>query len=437
MLLGFVTSMILARILPAKDMGAFFLAISFISIVVTIFSLGLPVTLVRKLSQSMAEGKTAQAKKIMLTCLVVSVVMGVLAYALTLLLGGWFAEHVVRTQLLAALMPQLGFLVFFALLRGVVSAGFRGLHDLRFATLFGGVLTSFLTASLLALLWWLIGASNIQQVLWISLASSGLIGIVALFFIFRTLYSLKTQEVSTTSSQVVLKEIFSMSWAMWLIGVLLFLLSNADLWIVSAFGSGEDVALYGMATRLTMLVTVCHTITVAVIQPVISELHAKNDMQKMEKVVRTMTTIGFVPALFVTIVLVLFSKELLSTAYGDYYANASHVLIILSLAHLFGMVVGPIGIIQMMTGLQIYFFVISAITGLLAVISAILIMPEYGTVGVACAWFVSGMFHGVINAWIVRLKLGIKCYISPSILFDLCTNPKLFREIRLMRKGTI
>lgn len=433
LLFGFLASMMLTRLLPAQDVGVYLLMISFVGIVTSIFSLGLPVTIVRKISQYMALDEIGLVKQIIVVCLMITTILGFFAYSFTLIFGSWLAEHVFGTTMLAILMPQIGFLVFVALMRGFIAESFRGFHDLRLATVFGGMTTSFLTAIALSVLWWLQGSSNIKQVVWISMISAGLVGFVALIYFFKKLKSLACS--TATPLKQVLKDIFSISWGMWLIGLLMLLLSNADLWIVSALGTSDNVAIYGVAARLTMLVTVFHSISVAMIQPIISELHAKNDMKKLEQVVRTVTTLSFIPAFLITLVFIFFGKGLLENVYGDFYGQASWILVVLSAMHIIGMIVGPIGIIQMMTGLQLYFFFLSAITGLLSVILAVIFMPNYGVIGVAYAWLIASFVHSILNAWVIWRKLQIKCYFSPMVLYKLFTKPGLISEVLSMRRS--
>ncbi len=434
LLFGFVASIVLTRLLSSRDMGTYFLAMSFIAVMTTIFSLGLPITIVRKVSQYMMLEKIAIVKRIIVVCLVITCVLGLLAYVFVLTLGSWLAEHIFGTVALAILMPQIGLLTFIALVRGFIQESFRGFNDLRFAVLFGGMTTSFLTSSMLVIMWWIKGQSNVEQVIWISIISVGVVAIVALIYIIRKLKTLECNHAIAVPTESILQNIFSVSWAMWLIGILVFLLSSAALWIVSALGSADDVAIYGVAIRLTILVTLFHAISVAVIKPIISELYARNDMIKLEKVVRTVATISFIPAFVTTLVLVFFAKDLLSIVYGNFYGQASQVLLILSVMQLFSIFFGTIGIILLMTGLHYYYLFVAALTGLISVVSAIVLMPHYGIDGVAFAWFSGEIISIFLNVWIIWRKLHIKCYLSLATLAELFTKSGLIHEIMLLRR---
>ncbi len=426
-------SMVLARLLSSRDMGTYFLVISFIAIIKSVFSLGLPVTIVRRIAQYAGTGQFVLVKKIMVLCLSITFGLGALSYIFVVFLGGWLAEHLFGTLALAALMPQIGFLAFVALLRGIVSEIFRGFHELRFAVLFGGLLTSFLTAAALTLLWIFQGSSNISQVMQVTMTSASLVLIIAIVFFIKKLRAIEYNQTENASISNAFKELLSVSWAMWLIGILLLILSNADLWIVSIFGSENDVALYGLAARLTVIMTVFHSISIAVIQPIISELHAKGNMAKLEKVLRSVTTLTFVAALFITVIIIFTASNFLSIVYGQYYIHAGHVLIILAVGRLIGMFFGPIGMIQMMTGLQSYFLFISIGTGLVSVIAAVSLMPVYGIVGVAYAWLIGGFIHSAVNGWLIWKKLHIKSYVSLKIMCELFTKRGLLYEVYLMR----
>ena len=51
-----------------------------------------------------------------------------------------------------------------------------------------------------------------------------------------------------------------------------FVMIRSDLWILAAFRGPEDVAIYGAAARLVIVVAVPLSIVNAVVQPMISEL---------------------------------------------------------------------------------------------------------------------------------------------------------------------
>jgi len=435
MVMGFASSFILARMMSVGDMGTYFLVFNFVAVITTVFSLGLPTTIVRRVSQYIGLGKPGVARQVVIVCMLVTGVLGAISYGLILMFGGWFAEHMYGSLALAVFMPQLGFLAFIALMRSLVAETYRGLHDLRSATIFGGMTTSLLSAIGLALLWWMNGASNMHQVLWISMGSSGLVMLIAWFNISRTIFNMNVgSDYKSISTPAVLKDVFSISWDMWAISVVMFLIINTDLWVVSFFGTEEDVAIYGIASRLTILVTLFHGISTAVVQSIISELHAQGNLQSLEKVVRTVGTVNFLQAFLVAIVFLFFAKDLLGLAFGSYYMHANQVLIILSFAHLVGMVFGPIEMLLMMSGFQREFLYISIFTELVSLVLKIIFMKNYGVEGVAYAMLFGGVIYSLVVWLFLKHSVKIKCHVSLDIIFNLFGKNGLINELILMKK---
>jgi len=433
-LLAFVISILLTRILTPQDLGYFFLVSSFVVLLTAVFSLGLPVTMVKKVSELMAQGKNMHVRKVIFVCAIVMLIMAFLSYFFVVLIGEEVFVFFLKAKDMSPFMSQIGILVSLGLLIALVVEIFRGFHDIRSAVVFGGLLNSFLMLGVLIFLWKIIGAADLQDILYVSIGSLGLVMIIALICMYKKTRDLKKGDERFISIRCILFEIFSISWVMWLIGLLLFVLSNSSLWIISSYGSGEDVALYGIVMRLALFVSVFHGISIAVIKPIISELHIKKDTKKLEKVIRTVASFTFLVALLVTCVFILFSNEILSVLYGEKYAHASEVLVVLSCTNLFSMIVGPVGIVQMMTGLQKYFLTISAVTGVSGVVFSIIIMPEYGILGVAYVWFLVAVLHGLLNVLVIRLKLGIRTYISPRILYDTWIKAVFFAKSFILER---
>ncbi len=434
MLLGLILSVLLVRVLSVQDMGVYFLALNLMTVLITIFSFGLPTTIVRRVAQYMGNEHFVLARNIVVLCLFINAVLGGGAYLFTMAFGSWIAEHLFHSIALAAFMPQIGFLIFIGLMRGFIAESFRGFHDYRFTVLFGGMISSLLTAIAVFFLWWIKGNSDIEHILWISMFSGSVALMLALFFILKKIKPLKYKQKSVAPDVNLVKDVFSISWAMWLIGIVTFLIVSADLWVVSALGSEEDVAIYAIASRLTILVTLFHSVSVAVVQPIISELHTKGDAAKLERVTRMTATINFVAASVACLFLLFFAQTLLSLVYGESYIRAGNVLIVLGFAHLVGMIFGPIEMVLMMSGFHSYYLVTAIITGAFSLILAWFLMPLFGVVGVAYALLVAGVLYSLMSWWIANKKLGYKCHISLRMIMELFTEKGLISELIAMRR---
>jgi O-antigen/teichoic acid export membrane protein len=69
-----------------------------------------------------------------------------------------------------------------------------------------------------------------------------------------------------------LREILSVSWPMWVTNITLFVGTQTDIWIVGAFRSQEEVAIYGAAVKLVLMVALPLQIVSTVVPPLITEM---------------------------------------------------------------------------------------------------------------------------------------------------------------------
>jgi len=165
-------NVLLARLLTPKEMGAYFLTLSLVLVATIVAQLGLNLTIVRLVAESMGTGRPGRARQSVLWTLRLAGI-GTLVVACSLAFGGgqWIAERMFHS----ALMPQVMGLsaVWMAALtfQSLIAETFRGFHDIRFATIFGGVTTSILSMLLFATLWLLQGHGDLDQVIMLAIVA--------------------------------------------------------------------------------------------------------------------------------------------------------------------------------------------------------------------------------------------------------------------------
>lgn len=347
-LLSLLINAWLARLLSPADMGGYLFAFSLLSILVAFAQFGLPQTAVRRL----AEAGVSQDK-------------GSLSDYVRpiLLLGVGIATVVAMAQFLAARMfdkPD-GVLVANAAvlsvwlvamaLGGVLAEIFRGLHAVREATLFGGLTASLILVLLLA------GASMSGWEL--GLADAVLLSCAAAMasLVISGLCLLRWMPQVFRRAGVglrALRETALQSVPAGLIGVVLIFMSmgQMDVLMLGIFAGADDVAVYGAAARLVMLVSVSLLMVNAVVAPLIPELNTRGRRADLERLLRRTAAIAAIPAIGALAGMVVCGGAVLAIVYGDYYARGAVVLVILSLGQLVNVLAGSCNLVLVMTGNQ-------------------------------------------------------------------------------------
>ncbi len=333
-----VTNGLLARMLSPGEFGAYLLVLSIISVGAVLGSLGLPKTVVQFIAKDMVLEQPGRAQKAIYTTLKLGVV-GALGVSLAYVLvgGELVGEYIFHSSLLVAVTGLTAGWIAISVIQEIVAESFRGFHDIRMATLFGGVATGGKSSGLimkgmllaiLVLLWWTSGHTDLKTVMLISVGSGVASALLALLLLQRRVSSLDTEGAENpVSAQDTLRDAFPIL----LISLTSFiLLSAADLWILGAFRSQEEVAVYGAAARLVALIVMPLLITNLVLPPVIAEMYAEGKTAKLERTLRAYSTISGIPSLLIIIAFVLLGGPILGLVYGSYYETGTTVLIILS-----------------------------------------------------------------------------------------------------------
>jgi O-antigen/teichoic acid export membrane protein len=262
----------------------------------------------------------------------------------------------------------------------------RGFHDIRAAALIGdassgGLISYIVTAGILLFVWQLYGQIGFPAALLITVIAGTIAVIWAFVMLARKLQSLNlTQGRGDTH--------FSWSFlyaALPVLGhTLATLLQNqSGIWFLEAFQPSSDVALYGVAARVVVLITVPLSVVNSVIAPMIPDLFGKGETERLERILRGLSTLSTIPAVIALIVFFLAGPFFLQLVFGEFYRAAGNLLIILTLGTVFNVMAGSCGLTLILTGHQKTLMGISIFTGLLTAVAVYYAAGRFGTIGVA------------------------------------------------------
>lgn len=402
-LVSLLISAMLARLLSPADLGTYFLVFSLVSTAAVVGQLGLNRAVVPLVARSLANGNAGRAKGAAMSAVHLGL-LGALGVALILLLGpgDWLVTDLMQTP---SLKPLLGYAAAWALLlalTGLLAEIFRGYHQIAGATLFGGLAANVLTAVPLVGLWWL--EPEVQDVTLILQWSVGAAGASAIF----AAYSLwRGSFFAAQVERVPAREVASTAWPLFITTVFLFFLSQAGLWILGKYRPADEVALYGAAARLVLLVVMPLVVVNAVVPPLITEMYVKQHHRHLESLLRTVSAIAGIPALLAVAILALAGEPVMRLIYGAQYGVGAPVLAVLALGSVVHIWAGTANIVLMSTGHQTAMMVTTAVTGVIGVLLALYVVVDYGAFGVAVAMAIGGNLQGVGLWWVTHRKTGI------------------------------
>jgi len=385
---------LLTRLLPRDAVGVYFIADRLIWLVAMLALLGLNTAVVRLVAEALGQGRPGRARAaIGLVYRYGTIGVAVAAAFLAFGGGAWLALKVWGSPLLAAAIAAVAAWAAVHSLQILTSETFRGFQDLRLATIFGGVITGGLSVAVLALVWLLDLQISLLQVIWLIAAAGTLSLVLALTLLVRRVRTLGPAESLQSS------EVMRIAVPLWINALMAYAMTQSDVLILGMFRPDDEVAIYGAAARLVSLVLMTLMLVNLVVPPFISELFAKGEKAKLERMLRLTATMAGLPALVVLLVYVLLGRPLLELVYPEAYGQGALVLAVLSIGKLVRVATGSGSLTLIMTGFQNQLMRITIVCAVLTVGSAVLLVQRFGGVGVAAS-VAAGVIVQSVSVWL-------------------------------------
>ena len=222
----------------------------------------------------------------------------------------------------------------------LVAEACRGLHELRLASLFsggqsGGLLSNLLLLTLLAGAM-VFGQPSISLAVILNLLAMGISVPAAIFGLLnasrdRLAMAASDRRVSTLS----IGQLLAFSLPLLFIQLLTFVTTQSDLWIAGIFCPHDQLALYGAARRLVLLITIPLQMALLTIVSSIAELHGQQRHGEIERVLRRAMSLAAAPSIIAILVLIVFGGPILELLFGPFFRQAALPLSILGVGQLF------------------------------------------------------------------------------------------------------
>lgn len=415
---GLLTNALLARLLSPEEMGAYFLTLSIVSLSAMFSSMGLNRSIVRLVAESIGLNKYGSARVAIVKTLKIAVVASSVVAALFFFgFGKWLSINVFHSRLIQNVIGIAALWIIVQTSQGIISDTFRGFNYIWLATVFGGLIRSFLASMFFAVLWIYQGHSNLSEVLIFALAA-GTTSVAIASLILRN--KLSNRNVDTTS--IGFREIIRISIPMWITTLGIFALVQADLWILGAFRTQSEVAVYGVALKFVGLMAMPLFVAEAVVPPLIARLYALGKRKELEKSLRLTSSLAVYPTFFMLLGLLLFAEQVLRLLYGQFYGQGASILRLLCLGQAASVYAGCSGFTLMMCGYEKHMMTISITCGLLNLIGCLLVVKLFGPIGLAMVASGTLIFQNILMLAFTKRYVGVWTHATANPLSLLKTE---------------
>jgi O-antigen/teichoic acid export membrane protein len=396
--LGILINGFIARLLTKTEFGAYLTSFTLVIVGSLIAQLGLDRAVVRLVSQSLAIGQPGRARQTIRRTMRIGVPASIAAGAVLMVLGPPFARNVLHSDLVALGIPLTAGWLVAASVQSLVVETFRGLQDFQRATVYDTILVDVVMATAFGGMW-LIGTRDVGLLTVLAVVGA-ITGLVTLAGALSLRARVRPIEGDGNLER---GEIFDIAWPSALTNVASYFLSTGiDVLILGAFRPQADVAVYGAATRLVVLVATPLWILRGVLPPMISELHAQGRTKDLERTLRAGATLAGFPSLLVLVIFLVFGGPAMRITFGPGYETGATVLGILAIGRMVAVWSGASGVTLLMTGHQKPMMTVTLCTGAFAVAGEILVAPHLGAIGVAWVTVIAAITQNILQLALVK-----------------------------------
>ena len=402
--LALVLSIILARTLEPKGYGTYAYVLTVFSIVAVSAQFGLPTLLIRETAKAHVRKRWGILRGLWRWMIIVG---GGLSLGIVSIVFAIFYFFVDSSSLIPIAMLVWGFLfVPISVLCRLYGASLQGLRLIVLGRLPEDVIRPglFVVFLLIVILWvngeWL----TPSRAMGFHTLTTGIALIFAVIFLHRnSLKNLEKKAAPIYEHKAWLISCFPIA----LTAGAQLINQSAGTVMLGIFQTAEDVGVYRIALQGGMLVVFGLETVNMVVAPYFARMHAQQDDEALQKLVKLSTRSMFLLAFPVVIVFIVYGKEMLVFFTGKAYIEAYVPLVILSIGQLINSYFGPVGYLLNMTGHERYTAWGVSISTSCNLILNLVLIPAYGIIGAAIATAVTQAIWNILLWAFVRQRLGI------------------------------
>ncbi|MEX0677387.1 MAG: oligosaccharide flippase family protein [Pirellulales bacterium] len=379
-----------ARWLSPEDFGSFVLLSSVLAMASLLAMLGLNAALVRFVAESVGQRDLDRARRSVRLVMAVAAVSITSVTCLAAVGLSYFGTTILGLPNVPGIVPMAVTSVVLLALLQLIAEGCRGLHEMRLASLFSGGQTGGLLSNVLFLL--LIagavaaGKPSLSTAVALNVAAMSISLPVAIFgFAWAARTRLGPPAPKRSAGSLAVAHLLRFSVSMLTIQLLVFATTQSDLWIAGIWCPRNELALYGAARRLTLLVALPLQMLNLTVISSIAELHGQHRHRDLEQMLRRAALLAALPSVVASVVLIVWGGPVLELLFGSFFRQAALPLGILGVGQLFLVAAGSCGCLLEMTGNQTGSLLVNLATALALAVVGTWAARQFGILGLAVA----------------------------------------------------
>jgi len=205
------------------------------------------------------------------------------------------------------------------------------------------------------------------------------------------------------------REVWSFSTAMFGVGLMQFLMAQADRVALGVYRDAHDVGIYAVAAALVAYETIILQSVNQIFAPVIADIHSRGDYVLLGRLFQTLTKWILGLTLPLAIVMGTYARPIMRMFGTDFEAGWP-ILLIGTFGQLVNCGVGSVGFLLLMSGNERRLVRVQMVMAAVMVLLSFRLVPLWGAIGAMMATSITSVGMNVWNLVEVRRALGLSPY---------------------------
>ena len=371
----FLMHITLGRYLSPENYGVYSFTLSIVTVLALVATMGWSKALLRLIPQYVSKQQWPLLKGVLIRCHQLSLGLAIfISVSLLIIKSFTNNEHLSNVLFYVSLLLPVVSLI---LLRRSI---FQGFHCVK-----GSIIPDEIAfPSLMLAGLWLIKPSSVDDVVFLYASVAGGFFLLTLIWLYR----LFPVELKKSNAVYDLKTWSVLAFPLLLGGLYQIILNQSGVLLLGAFGDMTDTGLFSASFRLAMLITFVMTGINVIGMPMMSTAFHNDDISSLRIINKKTRLWGFLGALPIFFVFILF-PELALSLFGEEYRDAALMLQVIAFGQLGNAAVGLAGSLLNVAGEQVYFMHSMMVAAFVCVVAMVIVIPVWGAVGAACVYSVS------------------------------------------------
>jgi O-antigen/teichoic acid export membrane protein len=402
---GYLFKIYLARVLGAEALGIYALGMTVGGVLGLIATLGLPQAAARYAAVYSGTGRYAELKGFLWRGIAVLAFANLIVAAIMLLMRGWVADRFYHTPALSKYMLAFAALMVLGSYTSFFGQSLAGFKDVARRT----VITNFIGSPLNMLfgVGLLMLGLGLSGYLLAQIASAA----ITLFLLAFATWKLVPPGYRSVAGELpgLEREVIRFSASLFVVQALEFSFSSLDKIVLGYYLDARSVGIYVVAGSVVAFLPILLQSVNQIFSPTIADLHARGELDVLQRLYQTLTKWIFGFTLPLAIVVCVFAAPLMRI-FGSEFRAGWPILIIGTFGQLINCVVGSVGLLLIMSGNQDRLVRVQVKVAFGNILLNLVLIPIWGIIGASVASAATTAAINLLYLREVKAILGLTPY---------------------------